>query len=84
MLSQKKFQAALFTAIAAGLARLGWNVDLETIAVIMSPIVAYIVSQGIADHGKGAKVVEVAGAKAGVSTASVEVSASGPAQPPQA
>jgi len=52
ILSSKKALSALFAAIAAGAMKLGWKVDSETVGIILSPIIAYILGQGIADHGK--------------------------------
>ena len=54
MVGSKKWQAAMIGVIVAGLSKLGLAVDTETVALILSPLLAYIVGQGIADHGKPA------------------------------
>jgi hypothetical protein len=51
MLSSKKAIAALLATAAAIAGKLGYNLDTESILTITGPLMAYIVSQGIADHG---------------------------------
>lgn len=51
-LTSKKFIAAIAGVIVALVARVGIDLDTEATATILSPIVAYIVGQGIADFGK--------------------------------
>lgn len=58
VLSSKKAIMAITSGLAAGAARLGWNVDAETVGLFLSPFVAYIIGQGVADHGKGAAQVK--------------------------
>lgn len=57
ILGSKKAMMAIFGAIAAGLMKLGLHVDTETVGVVLTPLLTAIVSQGIADHGKGAAEV---------------------------
>lgn len=45
-------------AISAGVMKLGFNVDSETVGLIVTPIIAAIIGQGVADHGKEAAKVE--------------------------
>ena len=54
LLTSKKAQAALAGMVVAIALRLGINVDVETVLTIISPIIAYIIGQGIADAGKEA------------------------------
>ena len=58
MFRSKKFQAAVIGVIVAGIAELGLNVPPETVTTIVSPFLAYIVGQGIADHGKERAKIE--------------------------
>jgi uncharacterized membrane protein YeaQ/YmgE (transglycosylase-associated protein family) len=41
-------------ALTAGAMKLGWNIDSETVMLVVSPIVAAIIGQGAADWGKEA------------------------------
>ncbi len=52
LLRQKKFRAALIGLIVALVAKLGIELDTQDVFAIVSPILAYIVGQGVADHGK--------------------------------
>jgi hypothetical protein len=60
ILSSKKVVLALVAGATAGVAKLGFAVDSETVALIVSPLIAAIVGQGIADHGKEAAKIEAA------------------------
>lgn len=51
LLESKKFRTALIAMIVAALGRLGLQVDEQTILTIISPMMAFIIGQGIADHG---------------------------------
>ena len=53
LFSSKKFVAGLFSAVAAGCMRLGWDVEAETVALVLSPSISAIIGQGIADVSKG-------------------------------
>ena len=58
LLTSKKFLAALSATIVAALAKVGLDLDDSAVLLIVSPLMAYIVGQGIADHGKErAKVI---------------------------
>lgn len=63
MLSSKKAIAALLATAAAIAGKLGFQLDTDAILVITSPLIAYIVGQGIADHGKGAAEVNATAPK---------------------
>jgi len=52
MLTSKKFIASLAGVIVAGAAKIGLDLDTEAVALIVSPIVSYILAQGWADTGK--------------------------------
>ena len=63
LLSSKKFIAALIAALVWLGGKVGLHVDSETMAGIVGPIVAYVLGQGIADHGKeAAQITADAGA----------------------
>jgi hypothetical protein len=57
LLSSKKFIAALLAALVWLGGKVGLHVDTETLAGIVGPIVAYVLGQGIADHGKEAALI---------------------------
>lgn len=52
LLGSKKAVMAIFGAVAAGLMRLGLDVDAETVALVLSPVLTAILGQGIADVSK--------------------------------
>lgn len=54
LLASKKFLVALVAVLAHLAGRFGFEVDQEAMITILSPLYAYIVGQGIADHGKPA------------------------------
>lgn len=58
LLSSKKLVAAAIGVIVAVGGRLGLDLSTEDVALIVGPIVAYILGQGIADHGKEAAKVK--------------------------
>jgi len=58
LLSSKKLVAAAIGVIVAAGGRLGLDLSTEDVALIVGPIVAFILGQGIADHGKEAAKVE--------------------------
>ncbi len=61
ILSSKKAIVAITSGLAAAAAKLGWDVDTETIGVFLAPIVAYILGQAHVDHAKEtAKIPTVA------------------------
>jgi hypothetical protein len=59
ILQSKKFQAAIVGLIVAILGKAGFDVDDSTIMAIISPILAYIGGQAVADIGKEKAIVEV-------------------------
>lgn len=64
LLSSKKFVAALLAALVWLGGKVGLNVDTETLAGIVGPIIAYVLGQGLADHGKEAAQITADSAKA--------------------
>lgn len=83
----KKFLVFLATMIAAGAARIGWHVDPNALAPYLAVAGAYIVGQGIADHGKSAAQIAAAAAANSVplETEPIETGkfiAPGPTPPP--
>ena len=58
LFSSKKFIAALASMVVAVLGSLGLDLDTETLMAILSPMMAYIIGQGVADHGKEKAKVE--------------------------
>ena len=52
LITSKKFVAAFASLGVALAAHFGFKLDPETIITILSGPMAYIVSQGVADHGK--------------------------------
>jgi hypothetical protein len=58
LLTSKKFLTAVLTVLLMVLAEFGFNLDIETALAIVSPLLAYILGQGIADNGKERAKVE--------------------------
>ena len=58
MFKSKKFLAALASVLVAVGAKVGWNITTEELLPILSPLMAYIVGQGIADNGKERAKIE--------------------------
>jgi hypothetical protein len=54
LLTSKKFVAAIVAVIIFACGKLGWNVDEAALMAWISPLLAFIVGQGLADHGKDA------------------------------
>lgn len=52
LLGSKKALAAILSTIAALVAVIGWHVSDATLGLCLSPVVAYILGQGVADMGK--------------------------------
>lgn len=61
LLKSKKFAVALITVVAVLVAKLGYHIDEQEILTVLSPILAYITGQGIADIGKEKAKIEQAG-----------------------
>ena len=51
ILRSKKAVAALVAALAGLAGRIGWDVPASELALMLSPIIAFVVGQSIADHG---------------------------------
>ena len=60
LFQSKKALTAIATVAVGGLAHLGLNMTTADILPILSPFMAYIVGQGIADHGKERAKIEKA------------------------
>lgn len=60
MLQSKKAIAMLLGVLAWGLGHLGLRIDADKMTEMIMPIIAYIIGQGIADHGKEAAKVAIA------------------------
>jgi hypothetical protein len=56
LLSSKKAVMGISGAITAGIMKLGFDIPSETVGLIVAPIVASIVGQGVADAGKEAAI----------------------------
>lgn len=54
MITSKKFQAALLSAVAWGLGKLGFELDVEILLPLVGGLWVYIIGQGMADWGKSA------------------------------
>lgn len=52
LLTSKKFVAAVIGVAVGLIAKLGIELDTDAVVIVVSPILAYIVGQGVADHGK--------------------------------
>ena len=62
ILTSKKVLATVSGVVVALALRLGFEVSVETVATVISPIVAYILGQGWADTGKeAAKITGIDG-----------------------
>ncbi len=57
ILKSKKFQATIVGLIVVLMVELIPALDEVSLTAVVTPIVAYIVGQGIADHGKEAELV---------------------------
>lgn len=62
ILSSKKAVMGLTAALTAGVMKLGLHVDSETVGLIVGPIVAAVIGQGVADHNKEAAKINAAAA----------------------
>ena len=60
LLGSKKFIAAVIGLVVALAAEVGLELDTEAIMTIVSPIIAYILGQGVADIGKEKAIVDAA------------------------
>ena len=58
LISSKKALMAIASAIVAGVAKLGLELDTEAVLTIITPLVSFVIGQGVADLGKEAAKVE--------------------------
>ena len=58
LLTSKKAITAIASVFAGLVARIGFEIPAEDLVPILSPAMAYIVGQGIADHGKERAKIE--------------------------
>ncbi len=58
LLKSKKFQAAMIGLIVAIAGHYGLDLNDQTLAATLAPIVAYILGQGAADFGKEKAKIE--------------------------
>jgi hypothetical protein len=58
LLGSKKFVAMIVGVISMLVAKIGWDVDDETITKVVALVASYVVGQGIADNGKEAAKVK--------------------------
>ncbi len=54
LLGSKKFFAFLIGLLMLGFSKLGWGISEDMVTEVVALVAAYIMSQGIADHGKEA------------------------------
>ena len=58
LINSKKFQAAIIGVVVMVAAEVGLDIDPAALATIVSPFIAFIVGQGVADIGKEKAKVE--------------------------
>lgn len=59
----KKVRAMLFGLLVSFGAKFGLHLDNETVAVLLSPVLTYMLSQGLADTGKTAALINATEAR---------------------
>jgi len=59
LVQSKKFLASVIAALTAFIANY-FELDNETVALMIAPFLAYILGQGIADNGKEAALAQLA------------------------
>ena len=57
LLSSKKALAAIAGVVVTLVGKLGLDLDTDALVLLITPIVAFVVGQGIADNGKEAAKV---------------------------
>ena len=57
LLSSKKALAAIAGVVVTLVGKLGIDLDTDALGILITPIVAFVVGQGIADNGKEAAKV---------------------------
>ena len=65
MLGSKKFIGAIAGVITAAALKVGLELPTEAVAAVVSPLIAYILGQGVADIGKNANLLITAAAASG-------------------
>lgn len=75
LLSSKKFVMAILSVIAFIAAKKGFDFDTAAAFTAISPMLAAIVGQGIADHGKSAAEINAASAAASSASATAALTA---------
>jgi predicted transcriptional regulator len=63
MLASKKFLTAVAAMIVAAVAKLGLELETGAVYAILSPLVAYILGQGVADAGKSVEIARLRGGR---------------------
>jgi hypothetical protein len=58
LLTSKKFIASIAAMLVALAARIGLDLPEETVALIIAPIITYILAQGWTDRGKEAAKIQ--------------------------
>jgi len=58
LIKSKKFQVAIIGVVVMLLGEFGLDIDPEALLAIVSPLIAYIIGQGVADHGKEKAKIE--------------------------
>ena len=56
-LTSKKFVVTVAGAIAAAAMKIGLEIPTETVALVIAPVITYLLAQGWADRGKEAAKV---------------------------
>jgi len=51
LLRSKKALAMIVGVIATVAGKLGWDIETDQLLLMVSPIIAYILGQSVADHG---------------------------------
>lgn len=52
MLLSKKFLSTIAGVIVAGAAKIGLEMETDAVALLIAPIISYVLGQGVADAGK--------------------------------
>lgn len=64
LLTSKKFLVAALACIVWGVGKLGVHLDNDALLGAVTPLWAFVIGQGIADHGKEAAKIDAAAPKA--------------------
>lgn len=64
ILGSKKAVMSILAFLSALVARIGWEVSADELLKLVSPVVAYVFGQGLADFGKEAIVTKAAAEEA--------------------